>query len=69
MKKNQRCIVSENAPHHANRIGFFQFYGEGASAGVAVLATEPVDQRDGARVLFAVASNHIEEDVQAHLCD
>ena len=51
MKKGQMVKVSSFAPHHANRIGYFQFYGKGPSEGVVVLADKP-DKNP--RVLFAV---------------
>lgn len=59
MKPNQKCIVSSSAPHHANRIGYFQFYGEDSSKGTAVLASQPVNRHNETAVLFAVSVENI----------
>lgn len=60
MNKNQKCIVSESSPHHANRVGYFQFYGTGSSNGVAVLTEEPVDPETESRTYFAVSVGDIQ---------
>lgn len=63
MKKNQRVRVKQTAPHHAGRVGYFQFAGEGSSEGTVVLAEEP-DKLGKPQTLFAVDSHNIA--VEAH---
>lgn len=58
MEKNQKCKISTNSPFHKGREGFFQFFGEGASLGTAVLSEKPTPSKNGS-VLFAVAEEHL----------
>jgi len=43
MEKNQRCVVSAAAPHHANRVGYFQFTGDGPANMWVVLSDKPIE--------------------------
>jgi hypothetical protein len=54
MEKNAKIVVSDHAPHHSGRVGYFQFYGTGVSNGAMVLATEPNGNN-----LFAIASEFV----------
>ena len=55
-KKNQRYMVAATAPHHANRIGFFQFVTKMNSV---VLSTEPINKGHvGSQILFVVSTQH-----------
>jgi hypothetical protein len=58
MQKNQKVVVANSAPHHAGRIGYFQFFGEGASKGVAVLSANP-SENGKAMTVFAVSNSDI----------
>jgi hypothetical protein len=66
MKLNQKCLVSSFAPFHANRIGYFQFFGEGSSKNTIVLADKPYSSSDGGRVMFAVSRENIEVITKEH---
>lgn len=57
IKQNQRCVVKQTAPHHANRVGFFQFV-HGSST--AVLTNKPLNPRNDAGEYFAVNKNDLE---------
>lgn len=59
MKKNAQVVVSAGAKHHAGRVGYFAFRGEGESKGVIVLATRP----DG-NILFAIGEEDVGEVVE-----
>lgn len=59
MNKNDKVQVSSIATHHANRIGYFQFEGEGESVGTVVLSEQPVKCCAGNSVLFAVSVNDV----------
>jgi len=59
MKKNQAVEVVDNHPYHAGRKGYFQFCGEGQSAGVVVCATKPTKEGDRSCVLFAVSEKDL----------
>ncbi len=54
INQNQRCVVAATAPHHANRVGFFQFFGKGNTAGCAVLTAEPISAFNNTGTYFAV---------------
>lgn len=56
-KKNQQYMVAATAPHHANRIGFFQFVSKTNSV---VLSTEPINKDHiGSKTLFVVDKNNL----------
>lgn len=59
MNKNDLVQVSANAPHHAGRIGYFQFSGKGPSTGVAVLSEQPCNDESSSHALFAVNQHHL----------
>ncbi len=44
MEKNQKIRVSDSAPHHAGRVGYFQFLGTEVSAGCAICANDPTKE-------------------------
>lgn len=52
MKKGQRIVISEKAPFHANRKGFYCFSCDGPSRGIVVCSEEYPDQEK--LTLFAV---------------
>lgn len=55
MEKNTKIRVLPTAPFHGGETHYFQFMGEGKSAGVVVLSPE----QDG-KQLIAVHQKHIE---------
>jgi hypothetical protein len=62
MKRNQKVQVSEETKfsHNRGRVGYFQFFGEGPSNGVAVLTVEPTDSTKGSPGrYFAVKKDEI----------
>lgn len=64
MNHNTRIVVDASAPFHAGREGFFQFMGEGPSAGIAVLSTREFDDQlmEGQELLlFAVKLQYVNE--------
>lgn len=58
MRLNEKVVVAANAKYHADKVGYFQFFGEGPSLGTVVLSTEPVDNFRTA-TLFAVDIKNI----------
>lgn len=60
MKKGTKVIVSNEAPFHKGRVGYFQFYGEGESNGVAVCSNSAFEGKLGID-LFAVDKEFISE--------
>lgn len=54
MKKNQKVVVSADAPFHANRIGYFQFI----SGKDTVVLTENPTKENNTGTYFAVAAKH-----------
>ena len=50
-KQNQRLIVKARAPHHRNRVGFFQFF---SGKDTAVLTDTEVNARNDSGSYFAV---------------
>jgi hypothetical protein len=44
--KNEKVRVSESAPFHAGRIGYFQFDGQGDSKSVTVLSVQPIQKNN-----------------------
>lgn len=59
MKVDTRIVVSHDAPHHAGRVGYFQFFGKGPSEGTMVLAEEPSkDTASRSQKLFAIDKRH-----------
>lgn len=61
MKKDQKVQVSNAAPHHSGRIGYFQFFGEGASQKCAVLAVAPSSVEPNPQRLFVIHREHLQE--------
>jgi hypothetical protein len=60
MNKNTKCVVKISAPHHAERVGYFQFFGEGESSGTAVFTDAPVNQKKDTTTFFAVKDTDFE---------
>lgn len=58
MKQGQKVRVVSTAPHHANREGIFQFFGEGPSEGVAVVK-DPLQSSGSMECLFAVKKENL----------
>ena len=58
MNKNQKCQVAPGAKYHQGRIGYFQFFGEKSSSGIAVLSVAATEAGKP-EVLFAVKSEEI----------
>lgn len=52
-----KVIISKNAPFHAGKVGWVDFYGEGPSSSTVVLRTVPEPEK--AEVLIAVSCKHI----------
>jgi hypothetical protein len=59
MKRNQKCIVSEQNPRFPNRIRYFQFFGKGPSEGCAVLTNKPTLPWNDSGEYFVVNNNDI----------
>lgn len=57
MLLNQKVRVSSKHPFHADRIGYFQFYGTGPSEGCIILAEKP---NSDPKTLFVVGPSDIE---------
>lgn len=56
MEAGTKVKVKSSAPHHAGRVGYFKFYGEGPSKGTAVIAVEAPSAKANPETLFAVAN-------------
>ena len=56
---NTKIIVNSEAKFHKERIGYIQFYGEGPSEGVVVLADSPTSTTKYQQTLFAVEASHV----------
>lgn len=60
---NQKVRISDNAPHYAGEIGYFQFDATGRSAGTVVLSYCKTEDRrppsSYVNTYFTVASNNI----------
>jgi hypothetical protein len=60
MKKDSKIVVNSNHPHHANKIGYFQFMG-GPNRDVVVCCESPSCCENGvSQVLFCIGEGDFE---------
>jgi hypothetical protein len=56
---NTKVVVSDIALHHANKVGWIEFYGESTSDGVVVLRPQ-AGRKEKETELFVVKIEHIQ---------